>query len=167
VTTATDRTREALARLPCLPIEDLRAEWRRLYGTTPPKRITRELLMRAIAYRIQERVLGGLRPELQRQLRQIAGSIGERREVMSNPTPRLKPGTRLLRDWHGQSHEVLVLDDGLSWRGARYRSLSQIARAITGTRWSGPAFFGIKARPPDSYGAKSKGKASGVGDVAL
>jgi hypothetical protein len=164
---STDGTREALARLPLLSIEDLRAEWNRLYERTAPTRISRELLMLAIAYRIQERTFGGLGPEVLRQLRQIAASIRERGDVVIARTPCLKPGTRLLRDWHRRSHEVLVLDDGFSWQGNRYRSLSQIARAITGTRWSGPAFFGIKARTSDSSRRKRKGEALGYRDVAV
>jgi hypothetical protein len=164
---ATDGTREALARLPLLSTGDLRSEWQRLYGRAAPARISRELLMRAIAYRLQERAFGGLGPQLLRQLHQIAASIGEKRELMIGPMPRLKPGTRLLRDWHGRSHEVLVLIEGFSWQGTRYRSLSQIARAITGTRWSGPAFFGVKARMSDAYRRKRKREALGGSDVAL
>ena len=97
---------EALACLLLLSIEDLRAEWRRLYGRAAPTRISRELLIRAIAYRIQERAFGGLGPELSRQLSQIAGSIGERGDVVSRPMARLKPGTRLLRDWHGRKAQL-------------------------------------------------------------
>src|SRR5438105_2633304 len=88
---------------------------------------------------------GGLQPELRRQLRAIA----ERARDGDEPAlaaPRLKPGTKLLRDWQGHAHEVLVSDEGFVWQQARYRSLSQIARAITGTRWSGPVFFGLKPR---------------------
>jgi hypothetical protein len=89
--------------------------------------------------------LGGLQPELRRQLCAIAG----RPRDGGNPAlaaPRLKPGTKLLRDWRGHTHEVLVVDQGFVWQQVRYRSLSEIARAITGTRWSGPVFFGLKPR---------------------
>jgi hypothetical protein len=140
-----DRMREALARLPSLGRAELRSEWLRVYGTEPPARLGRELLMAAVAYRLQERVLGGLRPELRRRLRSIAESARRGGEVVP-AIPRLKPGTRLMREWQGRTHEVVVCEGGFLWQQAQYRSLSQIARAITGTRWSGPLFFGLKPR---------------------
>ena len=141
-----DELREALARLPTASRADLRAEWLRLYRTEPPARLSRELLIGAIAYRLQAQALGGLRPELQRRLRNIAQQVSRGGEPVLNAAPHLKPGTKLLREWQGRTHEVLVGDDGFAWQQVRYRSLSQIARAITGTRWSGPVFFGLKAR---------------------
>jgi hypothetical protein len=93
---------------------------------------------------MQELALGGLRPEPQRQLRRIAQQFKETGEAMLRARPELKPGTRLMRQWQGRSYDVLVLDDGFSWQGTRYRSLSAIARQITGTAWSGPLFFGLK-----------------------
>jgi hypothetical protein len=100
--------------------------------------------IRALAYRIQEVALGGLRPELQRQLRQIAVELKQTGEAAKRFRPQLKPGTRLIREWQGRTYEVVVLDDGLSWQGTHFRSLSAIARKITGTAWSGPLFFGLK-----------------------
>ena len=144
-------TKEALSRLPELDLRWLRELWCRLYKTATAPRLSRELLMRAVAYRIQELASGGLRPELQRQLHQIALELQQTGRVTMRPRPQLKPGTRLLREWKGRSHEVLVLDDGFSWQTGHYRSLSAIARKITGTAWSGPLFFGLKtnrsARP--------------------
>lgn len=140
-----DRMREALARLPILRRDELRAEWRRLHGTEPPVRLGREPLIAAVAYRWQEEVLGGLRPELRRRLRKIAEAARHGGDVIP-AAPRLKPGTRLVREWQGRTHEILVSDDGFQWQQATYRSLSQIAREITGTRWSGPVFFGLKPR---------------------
>ena len=142
-----DRIREALARLPTASRAELSGEWLRLYRSEPPARLGRDLLIAAIAYRLQEQALGGLRPESQRRLRQIAEQVSRGGEPMISATPRLKPGTRLLREWQGRTHEVLVGDDGFVWQQARYRSLSHIARAITGTSWSGPVFFGLKPRP--------------------
>jgi hypothetical protein len=104
----------------------------------------RELLIRAIAYRMQEVVLGGLRPEQQRQLRQIAEELKEGGQATIRLRPQLKPGTRLIREWRGRTYEVVVLDDGFSWQGTQCSSLSAIARKITGTAWSGPLFFGLK-----------------------
>jgi len=140
-----DRIREALTRLPTCNRAELTAEWLRLYRTKPPAQIGRNLLMAAVAYRLQEQILGGLQPELRRQLRAIAGRARHGGEP-ALAAPRLKPGTKLLRDWQGHTHQVLVGENGFVWRQTQYGSLSQIARAITGTRWSGPVFFGLKSR---------------------
>ena len=136
--------REALSRLPTLDIDELRQQWRGLYKTQAPANLSRELLLRAVAYRMQEVALGGLRPPRQRQLRQMAQQFNRIGAAYTPPRPELKPGTRLMREWHGRTYDVLVLDDGFSWQGTRYRSLSSIARKITGTAWSGPLFFGLK-----------------------
>ena len=135
---------EALLRLPELDIGDLRQQWRGLYKTQAPRHLSRELLVRAVAYRMQELVLGSLRPELQRQLLRIAKEFKETGAAIIRARPELKPGTRLVREWRGRTYEVLVLDDGFCWQGTRHRSLSAIARQITGTAWSGPLFFGLK-----------------------
>jgi Protein of unknown function (DUF2924) len=99
--------------------------------------------MRAVAHRMQEVALGALRPELQRQLHQIALEL-KQTGAATTRLSQLKPGTRLMREWRGRTYEVSVLDDGFSWQGTDYRSLSAIARKITGTAWSGPLFFGLK-----------------------
>src|SRR6266850_4951916 len=137
-------TGEALSRLPKLDIYKLREEWRLLYKADASPHLSRELLIRAVAYRIQEVALGGLRPEPQRQLRQIAMEVKQTEGAAKRFRPQVKPGTRLLREWQGRTYEVVVLDDGLSWLGTRCNSLSAIARKITGTAWSGPLFFGLK-----------------------
>jgi Protein of unknown function (DUF2924) len=93
---------------------------------------------------MQEVALGGLRLPRQRQLRQIAQQFKQTGAAKIPPRPELKPGTRLMREWQGRTYDVLVLDDGFSWQNMRYRSLSAIARKITGTAWSGPLFFGLK-----------------------
>ena len=136
--------REALARLPKLGLGELRQHWRVLYKAEASPHLSRELLLRAVAYRIQEVTLGGLRSERQRQLRQFAQQLNGSQEVRIRPRPELKPGTRLVREWQGRTYDVLLLDDGFSWQGTSYRSLSAIARKITGTAWSGPLFFGLK-----------------------
>jgi hypothetical protein len=141
-----EQMREALMRLPVLGRAELRAEWLGLYGTEAPARLGRELLMAAIAYGLQADRLGGLRPELRRRLRTITEAAQSGGEVVLTTPRRLKPGTRLIREWQGRTHEVLVGDGGFLWQRTQYRSLSQIARAITGTRWSGPVFFGLKPR---------------------
>jgi len=139
-----DVSREALSRLPKLDIRELREEWCRLYKADASPHLSRELLIRAVAYRMQEVALGGLRPEPERQLRQIAQELTHAGAATIRLRPQLKPGTRLMREWQGRTYEVVVLDDGFSWQGARYNSLSAIARKITGTAWSGPLFFGLK-----------------------
>ena len=137
-------SKEALSRLPKLDIHELREEWRFLYKTDASPHLSRELLIRAVAHRRQEVALGALRPEPQRQLRQIAQELKQTGTAARRFRPQLKPGTRLMREWQGRTYEVVVLDDGCSWQGTRYRSLSAIARKITGTAWSGPLFFGLK-----------------------
>src|SRR6267143_11004 len=139
-----DASREALSRLPKLDIRELREEWRLLYKTDASPHLSHELLIRAVAYRVQEVALGGLRPEPQRPLRQIAQELKQTGEAAKRFRPQLKPGTRLMREWQGRTYEVVVLDDGVSWQGTRCSSLSAIARKITGTAWSGPLFFGLK-----------------------
>jgi hypothetical protein len=159
--------REALVRLPELGLGELRQQWRVLYKAEASPHLSRELLLRAVAYRMQEVVLGGLHPQRQRQLRQFAQHLNESPKGRISPRPELKPGTRLVREWQGRTYEVLVLDDGFSWQGTSYRSLSALARTITGTAWSGPLFFGLKpnrtaARKP----SRGPGSAGVDGDAA-
>src|SRR6516164_3902245 len=138
-----EHSTEALSRLPHLDLAELRELWCQLYKTETAPRFSRELLVRAVAYRMQEVASGGPRLELQRQLRQIA--LGLQQTGRLRIRPQLKPGTRLMREWRGRNYEVLVLDDGFSWQGTHYRSLSAIARKITGTAWSGRLFFGLRS----------------------
>ena len=136
--------REALSRLPQLDLGELRQEWRALYKAEASPHLSRELLVRAVAYRMQEIALGGLGPGRQRQLRQIAQQFKETGAATTPRRPELKPGTRLVREWQGRTYEVLVLDGGFSWQDTHHRSLSALAGKITGTAWSGPLFFGLK-----------------------
>jgi hypothetical protein len=140
--------REAIARLPELDLTELRQQWRTVYKSEVSPHLSRELLLRAVAYRMQEIVFGGLRPEHQRQLRQFAQQFKETGEIKRRASVELKAGTRLVREWQSRTYEVLVLDDGFSWQGTYYRSLSAVARKITGTAWSGPLFFGLKQNRP-------------------
>jgi len=140
--------RARLGRLQDLDGAALREEWRRLCRSEPP-RISRDLLMRAVAYRLQELEFGGL-PKWARQSLADATTNSQpsnRNEGTSKPAePRLKPGARLVREWRGRTHTVMALDDGFEFEGRLYRSLTQIAREITGAHWSGPRFFGLKDR---------------------
>jgi hypothetical protein len=141
-------SKEALSRLPTLDIGELREQWRGLYKTQAPPNLSHDLLVRAVAYRMQELAGGGPRPEPRRQLLRIAQQFKQTGEATIRARPQLKPGTRLMREWQGRTYDVLVLDDGFSWQNTRYRSLSAIARKITGTAWSGPLFFGLKPNRP-------------------
>jgi hypothetical protein len=116
--------------------------WRMVFGREPPPRLSRALMEKAIAYDVQAKAFGGLSSRTRRALR--AAAKADRKSTLSKLPSR---GTRLIREWHGTVHEVEVLEDGYLWRGERHRSLSAIARAITGTKWSGPRFFGLVARP--------------------
>ena len=150
-----ERSREALSRLAQLDLGELRELWCRLYNSEAAPRLSRELLVRAVAYRMQEVASGGPRLELQRQLRQIGLELQQTGRLRIRPLP--KPGTRLMREWQGRSYEVLVLDDGFSWQGTHYGSLSAIARKITGTAWSGPLFFALR---PNRSAARSPSQAA-------
>ena len=143
--------RETLARgiaaLTEATLADLKSRWREVYGTEPPPRISRDLLTRAVAYRIQEKALGGLKPSTRRLLAKVAADASARRPIQVTPAPTLTPGTVLLRDWRGTQHQVIVRERGVEFQGKRYKSLSQVAHRITGSKWSGPLFFGLKATP--------------------
>lgn len=135
---------ENLAALATMSPAQLRAEWRRVYRTSPP-RLTPDLLARGIAYRLQERAQGGLTPSTARQLDRMAQRL-QRGDALSSKTDlRLKPGTRLVRSWNGTTYNVLVTDDGFILGDRNFTSLSHVAEAITGAHWSGPRFFGLKA----------------------
>ncbi len=134
-----------IAELSNASITDLRERWKNLYSKEPLGHIGRSLMIRAIAYRLQEMAFGGLKPSTQRVLDRIGAS---RSEAALEPTPkrRASAGTVLIREWRGVSHRVTVLDHDVVYRGRRYKSLSEVARTITGTHWSGPLFFGLKSR---------------------
>ncbi len=136
----------AIAGLAGLDRPALEAAWRRLHGRAPPKRLGRDLLIRVVAYQLQVEALGGLSPAARRRLQAIALALRAGKPVPTAAAPSIKPGTRLLREWHGQLHEVQAVDGGFLWQDRRWRSLSAIARAITASRWSGPAFFGLTSR---------------------
>jgi hypothetical protein len=135
-----------LERLHALNSAELRARWQTLFGAEPPPKLRSSLLLQGIAYRLQERAFGGLKPATVRWLERIADDATARRQVAPILKKiRINVGTVLIREWHGTKHQVIVLNDGFLFRTERFRSLSQIARAITGSRWSGPLFFGLKA----------------------
>jgi Protein of unknown function (DUF2924) len=135
---------ETLVRLSPATIFELRSKWRWLHRAPPPIRLSRDLLMRGITDKLQERLLGGLSQSL---LRKLEGLNVEPKVSGTHKPPEpisLKAGTRLIRERRGVTHTVLVQAQGFEWNGRRYRSLTIIARAITGAHWSGPRFFGLR-----------------------
>ena len=134
-----------LAALKTTPTPDLKKQWRELFDNEPPP-FNRRYLESRLAYRIQELAYGGLKPETIRRLERLGedldGGDKKKRGMRADAMP--ITGTRLLREWQGVEHVVTVTTDGFEWQGRPYKSLSAIARAITGTRWNGWAFFGLK-----------------------
>jgi hypothetical protein len=122
-----------------LGIDALRARWRTLFGAVPPRGLTKDMIGRMIAYRIQEEAFGGLDRETVKQLDRLV-----RGEKPNELNRRLKTGTVLVREYNGERHTVTVVPDGFLWRDTTYSSLSIIAQAITGTKWNGPRFFGLR-----------------------
>jgi len=131
------------AELAQLDAAALQAGWTSLFGRPPPKGMSRRLLELAAAYEAQVRIHGGLKPALRRRLLQAAEPAGPADAKPRRIPPALAPGSRLVREWHGRSHTVEVMEDGFLYDGQRYRSLSSIARRITGAHWSGRRFFGL------------------------
>jgi hypothetical protein len=127
-------------------IATLRRNWTALFGADPPIWISRQLLIQALGYRLQERALGGLKTSIRRKLVRLAAEFQSTGSISMAATAGFKPGTKLIREWRGKVHEIEVLKDGFGWSGRRYQTLSEIARAITGTRWSGPRFFGLETK---------------------
>jgi len=128
---------EEVRGLQALNLEALRTQWRRRYGP-PPRLRSADLLRRLLAWRIQAEALGGLSPEVRRALARTGAAARG---------PKLEPGVRLTREWRGMRHEVEITEQGVLYRGRSYASLSEVARAITGTRWNGPRFFGLRSPP--------------------
>jgi hypothetical protein len=132
-----------------LGLEQLRARWRATFGLAPPRAPTKDLIARMITYRLQEEAFGGLDPQTVRLLDRLAQ--GKKSEVGR----RLKPGTVIVREYGGEQHTVTVVPDGFLWREATYSSLSVIAKAITGTAWNGPRFFGLRKKQDTADGSSS------------
>jgi hypothetical protein len=140
----TQSATSALIRdLPKLPKSRLVELWKDNFGKEPG-RIRPELMLPILAYRIQERAYGGLSPKTSERSQVIATSLRPQSRSRDEARQRFKSGTKLIREWRGKTHEVTLNDDGYHYLGKTYKSLSPIACEITGTRWSGPAFFGTK-----------------------
>lgn len=145
-----------IARLRDLDLAELKRRWQMLYACPVPKFFRLEHLIRALAYRMQIEAYGDLKPSTRRRLRNIVDAVRTGNQDGIGSAPRLKPGTKLIRIWQDKTQIVTALEDGFEWQGARYRSLSDVARAITGTRWNGRVYFGVKPRPAGNKTSKGR-----------
>jgi hypothetical protein len=134
-----------LDRLPKMPIVDLRNRYRELFRAEPPKAFGPDLLRRSIAHRIQEKAYGGLSREHQRLLDQLVKTAQAKPNGHIALPRRIKPGSELVRTWNRKTYRVVVMEKGFAWEGRTYSSLSEIAFEITGTKWNGPRFFGLRS----------------------
>ena len=146
---------EDLDALSGLDKSSLGLEWEETFGHPPPKYMRRDILVRALAHETQLEAACGMPAGLVRQLERAARTMRESKTSTSasdhhrsTSAVTIKPGTRLLRDWQGVTHEVIILENGIQYRDREWNSLSAVAREITGTRWSGPLFFGLKGQRP-------------------
>jgi Protein of unknown function (DUF2924) len=167
---------DELDRLPVMPIAQLRARYHELFRTDPPKAFGPDLLRRSIAHRIQETAYGGLSRSAQRLLDQMTKAYAATTNGKIVLPRRIKPGSVLVREWKDRSHRVTVLADGFAYDGKTFRNLSEIAGLITGTRWNGPRFFGLRSKTQESderrapdrvQGAKRKPDAIPAGSIDL
>ena len=150
-TRPTDPAVEAeLDLLPTMPIAQLRLRYAQLYRTDPPKAFGPDLLRPSIAHRIQERAYGGLPRQTQRLLDQLVKAAIAKPNGRLELPRRIKPGSQLVRTWKKRSYRVTVMVDGFAYDGKTFTNLSEIASAITGTRWNGPRFFGLRSASPEA-----------------
>ena len=143
---AGDELADELALIGAMSLEELRLAWQTRLGAPAPKLRSSDLLARALAHELQVQALGHIPAPARRRMSELARRFAEEPRFTPTPVPALKPGSSLVRDWRGERHEVRVLEEGLSYRGERLGSLSEAARKITGTRWNGLVFFGLRAR---------------------
>jgi hypothetical protein len=139
-----DKLSKQIAALPTLNKTQLLVIWAENFSKDPPPNLRKELMVPILAYRMQEREFGGLSHGARRRLREIAASLNTEKPSQERPDSAPQTGTRLLRIWRGEMHEVIATGSGYQYRGQTYSSLSKIAREITGTQWSGPLFFGVR-----------------------
>ena len=140
-----------IARLRGLDVGELRARWHTMFRRVAPPYLPRHLLFRILAYRLQADQFGDLDADIRRVLDRMgfetADGFGRLVADLNRSRTELRPGTLLTREWGGHLQQVMVLPDGFTWNGKAYRSLSKVAFAITGSRWNGPRFFGLRDRP--------------------
>lgn len=146
-----------LERLPVAPIVELRKRYRELFKSEPPKAFGPDLLRRSIAHRIQERAYGGLPSRMRRLLDQLVKAAAANPGARLELPRRIKPGSELVRAWNRQTYRVIVMEDGFAYGGKTFASLSEIATSITGTKWNGPRFFGLRSTKSGSEDAGDAG----------
>jgi hypothetical protein len=129
-----------------MSLGELRAAWIERLGGEPPRLRSRDLMSLALAYQLQARMHGDLPGSAKRKAAELARRFAEDRRFTPTPGPTLKPGCSIVKEWRGVRHEVRVLDAGFSYQGERFGSLSEVAQRITGTKWNGQVFFGLKDR---------------------
>lgn len=139
-----DEISKQLEELPSLPTDTLRFLWQQLFEKPSHPKLRRDLMIPILAYRIQEKAYGGLKPSTRKRLDKLAKDLERNPNAPVPPHRQIKTGTKFMREWRGETHNVLVLEDGFEYKAKKYESLSEVARDITGTRWSGPLFFGLK-----------------------
>lgn len=137
-----------IAGLAGLNKQQLSSLWREEFGKEIPPHLRKPLIVSVLCYRIQEKEFGGLSHAARKRLREIAASLAHSKRARVRADPAIEVGSRLVRSWHGEVHEVNVTEAGFEYRGKSYRTLSKIAREITGTQWSGPLFFGTRKKTP-------------------
>ena len=148
---------KTLKSIQAMTRQELLESWAELHGAPHNFRARKDFLVRCLAYRQQEEAIGGLTASTRKQLRKLAAKVQAGETFSISTGTGIKPGTKLIREWQGDTHEVLALDKAFAYRGKQYSSLSKIARAITGTRWSGPRFLGLT----DGVGARATGHRRG------
>ena len=163
--------REAVANLAALDLAGLRLQWRNVFGGSAPMHLPKPLLAHILAYRLQADAFGDL-PDTVRRTLESFGARGSPRvgQAGGDGSPcrrRIKPGSILVREWNGRLHRVMALEEGFAWEGKTYRSLSRVARAITGGHWNGPRFFGLTgskamARAAETIASAERARTSGV-----
>ena len=141
-----------IAALDDRSLTELRKRWSRLFKSSTPKGFSRDLIVRGLAYKIQEKAHGGLSQSARRKLRTLAKQLEADDRSGFDPGPTLKPGAKLIREWQERTYTITVLQDGFEYEGQRYQSLSKVAREITGVRWSGPRFFGLRQGKANAEG---------------
>ena len=146
-----------LSRLPTTPIADLRKRYRELFRTEPPKAFGPDLLRRSIAHRIQEKAYGGLPANTRRLLDQLVKAAAAKPDGRLDLPRRIKPGSELVRTWNRRTYRVMVLEKGFAYDGKTFASLSEIATLITGTKWNGPRFFGLRSTRSGDGGDRHAG----------
>lgn len=143
-----DELDHKIARLKRIERKELMIEWQVQYGRTPPKHLSRSILIRSIAYKYQENAFGGLSEAARKELDRLSRAYKQNPDRAFNQKTKIKPGTRLIREWKGELHEVIATTTGFEHKNKHYKTLSEVASAIAGTHWSGPRFFGMTLGKP-------------------